>query len=161
MQVAGVLEYDGMLEYRVEVEALRDVDVDDIVLPISLVPEAAEYMLGLGRKGGRRPPNVDWTWKVENHQEGVWLGAINRGLQYVLRDDNYERPLNTNFYQSKPLNLPPSWYNDGRGGIRIQTAPAAVNFGIGHSSTWHFAIVYNTSTTKSKPLQDCVCGCAP
>ena len=27
---------------------------------------------------------------------------------------------------SKPLNLPPSWYNDGRGGIRVETAPDAV-----------------------------------
>ena len=55
MTVAGALEYDGMLDYRIEVEALKDVDVDDVVLPVSLVPGAAEYMLGLGRKGGRRP----------------------------------------------------------------------------------------------------------
>ena len=126
MTVAGALEYDGMLDCRIDVQALNDVDIDDVVLPVSLVPEAAEYMLGLGRQGGRRPERIDWTWKVENHQEGVWLGGINRGLQYVLRDNNYERPLNTNFYQSKPLNLPPSWYNDGRGGIRIETTPQAV-----------------------------------
>ena len=126
VRVAGALEYDGMLDYRIEVQALEGLAVDDIVLPVSLVPEAAEYMLGLGRNGGRRPERIDWTWKVENHQEGVWLGAVNRGLQYVLRDDNYERPLNTNFYQSKPLNLPPSWYNGGHGGIRIETAPGAV-----------------------------------
>ena len=126
MTVAGALEYDGMLDYRIDVQALNDIDIDDVVLPVSLVPEAAEYMLGLGRRGGRRPERIDWTWKVENHQEGVWLGGINRGLQYVLRDNNYERPLNTNFYQSKPLNLPPSWYNEGRGGIRIETTPQAV-----------------------------------
>lgn len=126
MAVNGALEYDGMLDYRIELEALKDVSIDDIVMPVALVPDAAEYMLGLGRKGGMRPDRVDWTWKVENHQEGVWLGGIHKGLQYVLRDDNYERPLNTNFYQSKPLNLPPSWYNDGRGGIRIDTADGAV-----------------------------------
>ena len=126
MSVAGALEYDGMLDYRIDVEALKDVDVDDIALPVSLEPGAAEYMLGLGRKGGKRPDRIDWKWKVENHQEGVWLGGISRGLQYVLRDINYERPLNTNFYLSKPLNLPPSWYNDGRGGIRVETTPDAV-----------------------------------
>ncbi len=126
MAVNGALEYDGMLDYRIELEALKDVSIDDIVMPVALVPDAAEYMLGLGRKGGMRPDRVDWTWKVENHQEGVWLGGIHKGLQYVLRDDNYERPLNTNFYLSKPLNLPPSWYNDGRGGIRIETAAGAV-----------------------------------
>jgi hypothetical protein len=40
-------------------------------------------------------------------------------LQWVLRDENYVRPLNTNFYRNQPLNLPPSWYNQGRGGIRV------------------------------------------
>ncbi|MFH1765411.1 MAG: glycoside hydrolase domain-containing protein, partial [Gemmatimonadota bacterium] len=119
MTVDGTLEYDGMLDYRISLVALDDVAVADINLPVSLVPDAAEYMLGLGRKGGKRPASVDWKWAVENHQEGVWLGGIHKGLQFVLRDDNYVRPLNTNFYQNQPLNLPPSWYNGGQGGIRI------------------------------------------
>ena len=78
-------------------------------------------MLGLGFRGGKRPLRVDWKWKVENHQEGVWLGGVHKGMQYVLRDDRYVRPLNTNFYQNQPLIMPESWYNDGRGGIRIET----------------------------------------
>ena len=119
MQVAGALEYDGMLDCRITLVALRDLAVDDIVLPVSLVPDAAEYMLGLGFRGGKRPERVDWKWKIENHQEGVWLGGIHKGLQWVLRDENYVRPLNTNFYRNQPLNLPPSWFNEGRGGIRI------------------------------------------
>jgi hypothetical protein len=76
-------------------------------------------MVGLGRKGGRRPDAVVWKWDVNYHQEGVWLGTIHKGLQWVLRDDRYERPLNTNFYSNKPLILPLSWGNGGRGGIRI------------------------------------------
>jgi hypothetical protein len=56
----------------------------------------------------------------------VWLGGVHKGLQYVLRDENYERPLNTNFYQNQPLHMPPSWFNGGRGGIRIETDPVAV-----------------------------------
>ena len=121
MHVDGALEYDGMLDYRVTVTALQDLRVNDIVLPVSLVPDAAEYMLGLGFRGGKRPLRVDWKWKVENHQEGVWLGGVHKGMQYVLRDDRYVRPLNTNFYQNQPLIMPESWYNDGRGGIRIET----------------------------------------
>jgi len=119
MIVEGALEYDGMLDYRIALVAREDVAVDDIALPVDLQADAAEYMLGLGRKGGKRPAAVDWKWAVENHQEGVWLGAIHKGLQYVLRDDNYVRPLNTNFYRNQPLNMPPSWFNEGRGGIRI------------------------------------------
>ena len=32
---------------------------------------------------------------------------------------NYSRPLNTNFYLLKPLEMPPSWYNEGRGGCNF------------------------------------------
>jgi len=125
-QVRGTLEYDGMLDYQITVRALSDLTIDDIALPVSLVPSAAEYMLGLGLKGGKRPDSIDWTWAIENHQEGVWLGGVEKGLQYVLRDETYVRPLNTNFYQNQPLRMPTSWANDGRGGIRVETTPDAV-----------------------------------
>ncbi len=126
MTVEGALEYDGMLDYRISLEALTDVSVEDIALPIHFEPSAATYMLGLGRMGGRRPPEIDWTWAVENHHEGLWLGGINKGLQYVLRDDNYARPLNTNFYRNQPLRMPPSWFNEGQGGIQIREETEAV-----------------------------------
>ncbi len=126
MTVRGALEYDGMLDYSIALTALADTDIDDVVLPIAYAPGAADYILGLGNKGSRRPAKIDWRWKVENNQEGVWLGGVNRGLQYVLRDQNYVRPLNTNFYQSQPLKLPPSWYNGGKGGIRIDDADGTV-----------------------------------
>ncbi|NND70142.1 MAG: hypothetical protein HKN43_01045, partial [Rhodothermales bacterium] len=122
MLLDGTVEYDGMLEYELQLIAKADLSVEDIEVPVVMEPAAATYILGLGHKGQRRPDRVDWKWKVENHQEGVWLGGINKGLQYVLRDDNYERPLNTNFYRNKPLNLPPSWYNEGRGGIIIENS---------------------------------------
>jgi hypothetical protein len=119
MTVEGALEYDGMLDLKITLVALSDAAVDDIGVPVSLRPEAAVYMLGLGRKGGRRPASLDWKWAVENHQEGVWLGNVHKGLQWVLRDENYVRPLNTNFYRNQPLNMPPSWFNGGLGGIQI------------------------------------------
>lgn len=122
----GALEYDGMLTCRMTLTAKKACRVDDIRLTVPLLPEAAEYILGLGYMGKKRPDRVDWKWNVTRNQEGVWLGAVNRGLQYVLRDDNYERPLNTNFYQQKPLNLPPSWYNGGRGGITITASAGEV-----------------------------------
>ncbi|HKJ03724.1 MAG TPA: glycoside hydrolase domain-containing protein, partial [Longimicrobiales bacterium] len=126
LTVDGALEYDGMLEVRMTLVADSDVAVDDIALPVRYAPGAADYMLGLGRMGGRRPASLSWTWAVENHQEGLWLGGINRGLQYVLRDDNYVRPLNTNFYRNQPLDMPPSWFNQGRGGITLAEEGGAV-----------------------------------
>lgn len=121
MIVNGTVEYDGMLDYKIELVSKEDVDVSDIVLPISYQPDAAQYLLGLGFKGQKRPESIDWKWEIEKHQEGLWLGDINKGLQFVLRDQNYERPLNTNFYQTQPLNMPVSWQNSGEGGIRLET----------------------------------------
>jgi len=126
LHVDGALEYDGMLDYRLSLVARAPVAVDDIGLPIHYEAAAAEYMLGLGRSGGRTPETLDWRWAVENHQEGLWLGGVSKGLQYVLRDDNYVRPLNTNFYRNQPLEMPPSWFNEGRGGIRIRTGEGEV-----------------------------------
>jgi hypothetical protein len=40
-------------------------------------------------------------------------------MQFTLKDDRYERPLNTNFYLSKPLVMPASWDNRGKGGCRL------------------------------------------
>ena len=120
LDVNGLIEYDGMLDYNIQLIAKNDIDIKDVSLNILFNKNAAKYILGLGNKGGLLKNDIDWKWNINNHQEGVWLGNVNKGLQYVLRDDNYERPLNTNFYRSKPLNLPYSWYNDSKGGISIK-----------------------------------------
>ena len=124
--VTGSVEYDGMLNYHLQLISKKDIELDDIKLNVPMKRDAAHYILGLGNKGAKCPVKINWKWDIGRNQEGVWLGNVNKGLQYVLRDLNYERPLNTNFYHSKPLNLPPSWYNHGKGGIRISTWPDEV-----------------------------------
>ncbi len=157
LQVNGVIEYEGMLNYKITLIAKKDVSVENISLSVPMKPDAAEYILGLGFKGQKRPRHINWKWDVTKHHEGVWLGNINKGLQYVLRDENYERPLNTNFYQAKPLNLPPSWYNDGKGGIQIITKPNVVlahNYSgprkISRNDTLHFNVRF--LITPFKPV---------
>jgi hypothetical protein len=120
LKVQGRLEYDGMLNYELTLTAKKNLEVENISLLIPFHSKAAKLMIGLGRKGGKRPKNFSWKWDINFHQEGVWLGDVNKGLQYVLRDNNYERPLNTNFYHNKPLKLPDSWSNKGKGGINIK-----------------------------------------
>lgn len=120
MDVAGSLEFDGFLAYTVKVTALKDVALKDITMHIPFQPNAATYMMGLGQKGGLRPEKVDWKWEVATkNQDGAWLGNVNAGLQYSLRDEQYVRPLNTNFYLQKPLLLPKSWGNENKGGISV------------------------------------------
>ena len=119
-RLTGTLEYDGMLQYEILLLAKEQIDLADIRLSIPYAKDAANYILGLGEKGSFRPKNKDWKWDVNFHHEGLWLGNVHKGLQYVLRDERYERPLNTNFYHNKPLILPSSWGNEGKGGIRIR-----------------------------------------
>jgi Family of unknown function (DUF6067) len=127
MQVTASLEFDGFIAYTVKVEALQDVELKDIAMHIPFKPAAAKYMIGLNQKGGYRPENFEWKWDVANkNQDGAWIGNVNAGLQYSLRDEKYVRPLNTNFYLQKPLLLPTSWGNDNKGGISIAQKGEAI-----------------------------------
>ncbi len=124
MEVSASMEFDGFISYTVKVTALQDVDMKDIAMHIPFRKEASAYMMGLGQKGGLRPDSIAWKWDVAHkNQDGAWIGAVNAGLQYSLRDENYVRPLNTNFYLQKPLLLPSSWGNDNKGGITIAQRP--------------------------------------
>ncbi|HRD02076.1 MAG TPA: DUF6067 family protein [Candidatus Saccharicenans sp.] len=124
VEINGALEFDGYVEFKVKVEAGSETRVDDICLVIPFRPEVATYMMGLGFKGGRRPSSFSWTWDRSKNQDALWLGTVNAGLQCQLQAENYSRPLNTNFYQLKPLNLPPSWWNEGCGSVRVEEVTA-------------------------------------
>ena len=120
MDCKARLECDGFLEFKVELSSEEDIHVKDIRLEVPLVKDVAKYSMGMGLKGGFRPNTFDWKWDQKNNQDSVWVGDVNAGLQVSLRAENYSRPLNTNFYLSKPLNMPSSWYNGGQGGCRFE-----------------------------------------
>lgn len=120
MDLEGALEFDGYVHYVVKVTALKDVEFSNVDFHIPFDKGSTKYLMGLGEKGGVRPDTVKWKWDVANkNQDAVWIGNVNAGLYYNLRDENYVRPLNTNFYLQKPLLLPKSWGNDSKGGIQI------------------------------------------
>jgi hypothetical protein len=120
MEVNGSLEFDGFVSFQIKVTALQDIDLRNISMHIPFEKNEAKYIMGLGLKGEQRPDSVLWKWDVAHkNQDGAWIGNVNAGLHYSLRDENYVRPLNTNFYLQKPLLLPTSWGNDNKGGIDI------------------------------------------
>jgi len=122
LNVSARVEFDGFINYQVKVTALNDANLSDIQMVIPFSKQASEYMMGLNEKGSIRPDTYEWHWDVAHkNQDGAWIGNVNAGLQFSLRDDKYIRPLNTNFYLSKPLVLPASWGNDGKGGININS----------------------------------------
>lgn len=111
------MEFDGYVEYNFKVASNDNIPVNDIRLEVPFNADVARYSMGMGQVGGKCPSNLVWKWNVKNNQDGIWIGDVNAGLQIRLWAENYDRPLNTNFYQTKPLNMPPSWYNDGKGGF--------------------------------------------
>lgn len=120
LEVNGRMEFDGYVEFRIKIKASQEVEVDDIRLTVPLRQETALYMMGLGFKGGLRPKSFSWSWDREKNQDALWIGTVHAGLQVQLRAENYSRPLNTNFYRLKPLNLPPSWWNEGKGWVSVR-----------------------------------------
>jgi hypothetical protein len=120
--VEARMEFDGFVDCKVAIAARRETVVSDIRLEAPFAEEIARYMMGLGFKGGLRPEAFDWAWDQQKNQDALWIGTINAGMQIGLRAENYARPLNTNFYLSKPLNMPPSWWNEGRGRITVREA---------------------------------------
>lgn len=65
MNLDAQIESDGNMEYKVVLIARKDGEINDIALRTELAPNIAQYMMGLGEKGGYCPQNLDWKWGVE------------------------------------------------------------------------------------------------
>jgi hypothetical protein len=119
----GEMEADGHVTFSVQATADRPTAVSDLRLEIPLRRDAARYMMGMGRPGGLRPAEHQWRWDAKKHQESVWVGDVNAGLRCRLFGENYRRPLINVHYHHVPLNLPPAWHNEGRGGCSLREEP--------------------------------------
>ena len=121
LSCSGKMEFDGHMTYELDLSARETTSVRDIRLEIPLCSDAAQYLMGMGHKGGHCPEAFDWHWDVDSkHQDSVWIGDVNAGLQLKLKAENYVRPLVNIYYKHQPLNLPTSWGNDGLGGCRLE-----------------------------------------
>lgn len=120
VECSGSMGFDGLADYRIAVKSLSDVAVKDIRLEVPYKAYAARYMMGLGHKGGFRPDSlINWRWDVDKHQDKIWMGNVNAGMNFCFKDENYVRPLVNIYYDLGKLNLPASWGNSNKGGIDI------------------------------------------
>jgi len=126
VRLIGRLEFDGFIDYGIRVIAQKEVKVRDIRLEIPFAPDKAEYMMGLNHEGGYRPENWNWKWDPAKNQDMVWLGAVNGGMRIKWKSFNYRRPLINIYYAFGPLRMPPSWWNEGKGGVNISTDKTSV-----------------------------------
>ncbi|GAO43530.1 glycoside hydrolase domain-containing protein [Flavihumibacter petaseus] len=114
MTSRGRMEFDGTIQYRVVLKALRDVNLKDIRLDIPVQRSTAQYFMGMGRPGGFCPELYEWKWK--GPQDAWWIGAPHAGLHVELQGASYTGPL-LNLYKPSP---PPSWYNNDKGGFSVR-----------------------------------------
>ena len=122
-EVSGRLDYTGSGEVHLRLIAEREVALKDMRLEVPYRDEAARLFTGLNHEGGLRPAEVKWQWDVKKRQDCFWLGDVNAGLMLRFKDADYLRPPVNIYYSFRPLRLPQSWGNDGKGSVEI--APAA------------------------------------
>ncbi|MEX2594169.1 MAG: glycoside hydrolase domain-containing protein [Anditalea sp.] len=123
---SGRLEFDGFADYSLTLKALEPLKIKDIRLEVPVDSAKSAYMMGLNHEGGLRPASWQWKWDTTKHQDALWMGAVNGGLRLKLKSDNYTLPLVNIYYKFGPLNLPPSWGNDNKGGVEVREKGDAV-----------------------------------
>ncbi|MGS2722618.1 glycoside hydrolase domain-containing protein [Porticoccus sp. GXU_MW_L64] len=119
LRVSGTLEMDGFVQYRCTLTSKTAVEVKDIRLETHYSKQATSYFMGLNHAGGLRPHTINWQWDSQFHQDGYWIGAVNAGLKLKFKGANFQTPPINAYYHFRPLSLPRSWSNEGKGGIRL------------------------------------------
>ncbi|HOD81819.1 MAG TPA: DUF6067 family protein [Phycisphaerae bacterium] len=109
------LECDGYMNYELTLTPSAAGELKDIRLEIPLRSDVARYMMGMGRKGGKRPPSWKWTWDVSRSNCHVWIGDVNAGLHLKLKHVTPRWDL----FNLKESGLYRDWGNDGKGGCTI------------------------------------------
>lgn len=134
VEVSGFMEFDGFADLNVRVTAQKNTAVKDIRMEVPYTAYASRYIMGLGRRGGflhSEDKDADisvveetFTWDTTKHQDALWMGNVNAGLNLKFKDpSNYRRPLVNIYYALGRLRMPESWGNEGQGGIRRSDQP--------------------------------------
>jgi hypothetical protein len=126
LSCSGRLEFEGFIEYGMTLVGRRSLKLKDIRLEVPIRREMAPYMMGLNHEGGARPRTWRWHWDTTRNQDMLWVGAVNGGLRFKWKGDNYVRPLINIYYAYGPLRLPRSWGNNGRGGVNVRETGGTV-----------------------------------
>jgi hypothetical protein len=116
------MEFDGYINFHLALKADKEIDLRDCYLDIPLKRVFAVYMMGMGCKGGYRPEKWSWKWDQKKHQDSVWVGNVTGGLQCKLKGPDYRWPLVNIHYHHRPLLMPEAWFNDGKGGCKVEQA---------------------------------------
>jgi hypothetical protein len=112
------MECDGYVNFRLTLTSREAMRLGDVRLEIPLRREIATYMMGLGRKGGYRPPRWRWKWDASRSNNQFWIGDVNAGLSCKLKhtEDRWD------LFNLQESGLYKDWGNGGEGGCVVEEA---------------------------------------
>ena len=113
MVCTSKLEADGYVNYKVSLSASAKVEANDISLELPVRRDVAQFLMGMGFKGGALPPKWYWDWKQGYANNMVWLGSPEAGIQCKLKGPEESWDL---FHLTS---IPDAWSNGGKGGVAI------------------------------------------
>ncbi|MBI5010869.1 MAG: hypothetical protein HZB98_14735, partial [Bacteroidia bacterium] len=120
MTGVGIIESDGLINYKVTLAAKNDVAIKDIRLEIPVSESVAGYMIGMDLPGSIVPTQHKAGWKGPH--DSFWIGNTSAGIWCELRGGTYHGPL-LGLYHPEP---PAAWYNEDKGGFIINKDLKAV-----------------------------------
>ncbi len=136
-------EADGFIDCTIKVTPEKGGEFE-FILSTALFENAAQYMMGMCREGGKVPAFWEYRWREDRDGNVVWLGCPRGGLQIrLMQDDDHWGGV-------KPL--PESWSNGGRGKITVRRLPkegkvvfsaetGKMNVTAGRTVTFHFHMI--------------------
>lgn len=115
MECKTKMEFDGFVNFHINLKALQEIDADDIYIDIPFKREIATYMMGMGFKGGYRPKEWNWVWDEKLANNSIWIGDVDAGIHCKVKGtkDVWE------LYNLKADGIPKDWNNDGKGGCKV------------------------------------------
>ncbi len=120
MSGIGEVESDGYLNFKIKLKASQPLELKDVRLELPFKKEVAKYMMGMGLPGTSVPEKLDAKW--DGPYDSFWMGNTKGGLWCELRGSDYSGPL-LNLYHPE---YPESWFNENRGGFKIETSRTQV-----------------------------------
>ncbi len=121
LTITRKMEADGCISFQADLVAKKALELKDIRLQVPISKSAARYMMGMSKRGGKRPSQWKWKWDKNRCDNLVWIGDYDAGLQVKLCPENEE--WETDFHRT---GIPESWHNGGKGGCNISESSGSV-----------------------------------
>lgn len=155
VEVTGVMEFDGWLNYIYQIKPKREIQLKDVRLELPFKSEETPLFMGMGLPGQATPSSYAGKWDAPEKTaqtygaslttskqqawlwpfDSFWLGSADAGIHCELRGASYSGPL-LNLYRPA---YPASWYNGGKGGFKLDSRGGVTK-----------AIVYSGAHTLQK-----------